>query len=286
MFFDSVDSLSDVDSVCVFEENVGSRLDYGIWMNEPQSIHRRKLEFLRKMGLGGDKELSLERVTECSGAVSVSGLSGSVDECVISVGRETEGEAFPHVDDLDLQGSITCCYEKEEVVAVERICNEISSVKGSKKATIAAKQLSRWWSHLCKKPAERNAMEPDFKTPNMNEMKVRCNKKKCVELSALYVGQEIKAHKGFILTMKFSPDGQYLASGGQDGVVRIWRVATKDTSTKYSVPESDNNPKTKFSTISAPDKIFHIDELPYRKLYGHSGDILNLAWSKTNVSQV
>jgi WD40 repeat protein len=36
--------------------------------------------------------------------------------------------------------------------------------------------------------------------------------------------QEWKAHEGHIWAMSFSRDGRYLASGGQDGIVRVWEV--------------------------------------------------------------
>uniref|UniRef100_A0A7N0ZT05 Uncharacterized protein n=1 Tax=Kalanchoe fedtschenkoi TaxID=63787 RepID=A0A7N0ZT05_KALFE len=129
------------------------------------------------------------------------------------------------------------------------------------------KKISKWWSQLCKKPGGKGAIEPALQMPKMNQTKVHRNRKKSMEFSAVYVGQHIKAQKGFILTMKFSPDGQYLASGGQDGVVRIWHVASKNAGTKYSAPGCD---------------VFEIDEMPFQELYGHSGDILDLAWSKAN----
>jgi WD40 repeat protein len=36
--------------------------------------------------------------------------------------------------------------------------------------------------------------------------------------------QELHSHEGVVWTMKFSRNGKYLASAGQDGVVRVWEV--------------------------------------------------------------
>jgi WD40 repeat protein len=69
--------------------------------------------------------------------------------------------------------------------------------------------------------------------------------------------------------MKFSPNGKYLASGGEDGVVRIWRIMSSDKSSSFIFIQND---------------IFQIDESPLQELFGHSSDILDLAWSNSDVS--
>ncbi|GFZ06283.1 hypothetical protein Acr_18g0004530 [Actinidia rufa] len=51
-------------------------------------------------------------------------------------------------------------------------------------------------------------------------------------VNQVYVRKEIRAHEGLIWFMKFSPNDQDLASGGQDGLVHIWHVTQADVSCK------------------------------------------------------
>nr|UNY85646.1 WD40-containting protein [Zea mays] len=136
-------------------------------------------------------------------------------------------------------------------------------------------------------------------------VKVRCYRERSKELSAVYQGQVIKGHDGAILTMKFSPDGQFLATGGEDGVVRVWGVAQSedckipmdDPSCAYlkahrqsglGPVDADNEKKCKVKGVKQsadsacvviPTAVFQISKQPLHEFRGHSGDVLNLSWS-------
>ncbi|XP_020582853.1 WD repeat-containing protein 44-like [Phalaenopsis equestris] len=58
----------------------------------------------------------------------------------------------------------------------------------------------------------------------LERMKVRQYGKSQKELTGLYLSQEIQAHSGSIWTIKFSLDGRYLASAGEDCVIHAWQV--------------------------------------------------------------
>nr|UNY85591.1 WD40-containting protein [Zea mays] len=139
-------------------------------------------------------------------------------------------------------------------------------------------------------------------------VKVRSYRKRSKELSAVYQGQVIKGHDGAILAMKFSPDGQFLATGGEDGVVRVWGVAqSEDCKIPMDDPscvylkahrqsglgpvDADNEKKCKAKGVKQsadsacvviPTVVFQISKQPLHEFRGHSGDVLNLSWSNNN----
>ncbi|BAF10666.1 uncharacterized protein [Oryza sativa Japonica Group] len=144
----------------------------------------------------------------------------------------------------------------------------------------------------------------------VDRVKVRHYKKRSKELSAVYRGQDIKAHEGAIVTMKFSSDGQYLATGGEDGVVRVWRVVEGERPNELDFAEDDPScvfftvnenselapvnssegskskhyKNSKVSTDPAcvviPHRTFALSQEPVHEFYGHDDAILDLSWSK------
>ncbi|MCL7039239.1 hypothetical protein MKW94_023654 [Papaver nudicaule] len=325
-YFDSVDYVRDSSaSECESsEESVsGGVFGYGIWTNEPGSVKERRKNFLQGMGMGEfvdseldfsrkiDEEVSRsnlgwERITECSGAVSSS--SGLDDDS-----REEE--------------DFVCCRKdpesRTEVLAsklVQKRLDETSISKvpateldqhrfdrmptprsnkfgtpacGEKFDKPTKKKVKSWWKRMmCKSNGRGGVVESNVsgKSHDVNRMKVQNNKKTCVEFTAVYMDQEVEAHKGFVWTMKFSPDGQFLASGGEDGVVRIWRVTStialeggskfvdrvKDT--KHFLGRKNSNP----ASVVIPKKVFKIEESPVQEFRGHTSDVLDICWSKSN----
>ncbi|XP_038972858.1 WD repeat-containing protein 44-like [Phoenix dactylifera] len=150
--------------------------------------------------------------------------------------------------------------------------------------------------------------------------KVRQYGKSHKELSGLYMTQEIQAHKGSIWCIKFSLDGRYLASAGEDCVIHVWEVTEYERKGELPVEREDNGSCNPFAAISngspeptlalacvegnnwekkrranvpggrksmasdhlmVPDHLFALSEKPVCSFRGHSDDILDLSWSKS-----
>lgn len=148
----------------------------------------------------------------------------------------------------------------------------------------------------------------------MQRVQVHLYRKRTKELSSLITGQEFQAHEGSILTMKFSLDGHYLASAGEDRIVRVWKVSEDERSSKFNVAgdpssqcftidnvlkqgpldtdkdKSGKVNKLRKSSDSAsaifPPKVFNLMDKPLHEFRGHSGEVLDLSWSSNGVSIV
>ncbi|KAK4796676.1 hypothetical protein SAY86_029002 [Trapa natans] len=144
----------------------------------------------------------------------------------------------------------------------------------------------------------------------MRKVQAHSHNKKHRELSSLYAGQEFLAHGGSISTMKFSADGRFLASSGDDAVVRVWKVTEEERLESVIISDLDNsclyfaiNESSELASLNVdkeqhlgkmrkigrqsaprcvilPKKVFHILEKPVHEFFGHSGEVLDLSWSK------
>ncbi|XP_022761848.1 WD repeat-containing protein 44-like isoform X2 [Durio zibethinus] len=144
---------------------------------------------------------------------------------------------------------------------------------------------------------------------SMKRVRVHPRSKSSKELSSLYCGQEFVAHEGSILTMKFSLDGQFLATAGEDCIVRVWKIIENESFGKFDIQDLDSSclyfrmnhlshltplnvdkestdkikrlRKSSDSTcVILPPKVFEILEKPVHEFQGHIGEILALSWSK------
>ncbi|XP_058078022.1 uncharacterized protein LOC131226255 isoform X1 [Magnolia sinica] len=158
----------------------------------------------------------------------------------------------------------------------------------------------------------------DVSSHTSERTKVRNYGKPYKELTALYMSQEVRAHNGSIWSIKFSSDGRYLASAGEDRVIHIWQVVeserkgdllTEKFEDGNSIPFFGGNGSPEPTLVSSnteshlekkrrskvsynrkslhldhvvvPESVFALSEKPICSFKGHLADVLDLSWSKS-----
>lgn len=305
------------------------------WHGGLHSVRERRERFVRTMGLecspshrvdsGGDDVYKHEEEVSELGRLSFSEENGN--SC--STSSWSSDEDTSSGDGASDGNSVSGGSSKDTDQEVGRSLSSLSFIqrllhRDEKTPSGASKKADRrrhgWLRRLGMGPCTAVDYEGDEASTSSSNcehdgggryerIKVRPYRKQVKEFSAVYRGQVIKAHDGAILTMKFSPDGELLASGGEDGVVRVWRVTqadgcdipTDDPSCVYlkmrdesqlTPVDADDEKKcmvkvVKRSSESAcvvmPEMVFRIVEEPLHEFRGHSGDVLDLSWSSSKV---
>ncbi|CAA7030926.1 unnamed protein product [Microthlaspi erraticum] len=306
------------------EEMTSSGFHFDVWNDSPGSVVDRRKKFLEWMGVEEDlvsdgapencveaEAEAEERSTEFSSSSSssqVSSSGSSSEELSLRMDKNVGGCDVTRRQSSSMAScsNSRCCQVKE----TEKQSNLTGLITSFKKGW-----LTKLRSMGCTANTKIEPGRSRIKSDVMSRVKVKRCKKQEKELSALYQSQDIKAHNGSILAMKFSGDGKYLASSGEDGVVRVWRVVEEKRSSRLRrdcLNETDpscmyfevndlsqlkpvlldeERPKkttesfrktSDSACVVFPPKVFRIMEKPLYEFRGHTGEVLDISWSKDN----
>lgn len=301
VFFDTAESFSS--SVVSFVVNDREELGFGcgagydIWL-ELKSVKERRQKFLVDMGFidascidvvvsNESESMEIDRIVEYNRAVT-SYCGSSVEEDLVCCDRrEDNGEANCLAQESVHEWMENLSVNQENETAAKPCFLFEQSRKFD---YVYGKKMKNWLRSFLPKTKKNKVVDAsaDKTREELTRLKVQQNKKKYMEFTGVYTLQEISAHNGQIWTMKFSPDGQYLASGGEDGIVRVWTVSSVDSPINFQGHKKDddniNGKKSSNSSVLIPDKVFRINNSPVHEFHGHASDVLDLAWSTSNVS--
>ncbi|KAL1202757.1 COMPASS-like H3K4 histone methylase component WDR5B [Cardamine amara subsp. amara] len=306
----------DEEKECFFDAPEDDSQDFGLhlWTNTPDSVSNRRRKFLQSMGFSFKKTATDEDELEPEAVIKeVDSLLRNESTTSSAFDQSSVSSSSEDTDDQSLffrnDSSSSTCSSMPQGLS-ESGSSKSGSFGDFQRDDLVKKGAKSWLRKLGVLTHVFESMDCDSVRSQLHQVaRVHTYKKQCKELSSLCIDQEFSAHDGSILAMKFSLDGKYIASAGEDCVVRVWSISEEERTEKYQVAEVDsgvyfgmnqhsqieplrnNNEKTEkkmsflrkssdSTCVVLPSKIFSILEKPLHELRGHVGEILDLSWSE------
>ncbi|KAL3570527.1 hypothetical protein D5086_027776 [Populus alba] len=322
------DSIEIFDSHSSFDNSITRSPPYELWIKSPGSVQERRSKFFDWMGVGVDQngyrnleEFSLEgesdRIRESGGAVlrkSCFEDESCSTRSMMSCWSNGESNLLAELGSVEnfvcrdgVSGGGMMCNVDE--LGQDGKANEGCEV-GSEQSVTADESEKTSESY----PSFQQLMQKEVGEPNTLVDTPRRLKKgwlSRIRSITCIVDRPQEADK-----LRHDDDDallrhRYLASAGQDGVVRVWQVLEGERSNELDIPEIDPSciyftanqlpefkplffdkektakmrsmRKTSDSAcVIFPPKVFRILEKPLHEFHGHSRDVLDLSWSKNN----
>ncbi|KAK9674055.1 hypothetical protein RND81_12G208100 [Saponaria officinalis] len=271
---------------------------------------------LKEVGTG--RQLTMEEFEMCVGhspIVQELMRRQNVEDRLNSNNRDNNGEVNGNGNRNGDNGSKS----KKKVSWLRSIKNVASSVAGYRERRSSdERDTSSEKGGRRSSSATDDSQDSSFHGPE--RVRVRQYGKSVKDLTALYKSQEIQAHSGSIWTIKFSLDGRYLATAGEDCVIHVWQVVEAERKGELLMDRPDdgslnmllltngspepnsislsldnglekkrrgrtslNRKSVSLEHLVIPETVFGLSEKPICSFKGHSDDVLDLSWSKSQL---
>ncbi|KAK8940870.1 Protein SPA1-RELATED 3 [Platanthera zijinensis] len=298
-------------------------LNYLVWARSPGSVQQRRALFMPMIGIDSvAANGSMLMLNDSSRADCIKLSSNSSEDSSSAIQFEHEIENLDGDEKVFVAGGIQEAAGSNQIASMDESERSFEPSASNQQHRVRHRRrvvgwLRRLGNVACisgRQDREFGSGVSDSDQRSSARLRVRvCSyRKQSKELSAVYMGQNFVAHKGAILAMKFSSDGEYLASGGDDGVVRVWKVMecpwsnsigisvddpsciyfglTQKSELLHLFVDKEQSTDTRSlrrrtsdrACVVIPQELFQLSEKPLHEFRGHSGDILDLAWSKDN----
>ncbi|XP_010544856.1 PREDICTED: uncharacterized protein LOC104817380 [Tarenaya hassleriana] len=266
--------------------------------------------------LTSDSRESMDRAMEDNLVLRIKNLDDGTEFIVDGICQDG---SFRKLHELSSNRLFTI-EEFERNLGISRPAHRVMPIRRDFQKVIRSSEAGRkrkgWLKRLgvtaCVYPMVGTSVSECCQTARHKEhpVKVHVHRKQVKEFSALYAEQDLKGHDGPISAMKFSPNGCYLATAGEDGIVRVWQILECDRSRDFETNDSDpsymyftandslseiaqvrscKDKKVKLKSsgkmpdykfVIFPENIFRIRENPIHEFRGHCGEVLAISWSK------
>ncbi|KAJ4907610.1 Transducin/WD40 repeat-like superfamily protein [Raphanus sativus] len=260
------------------------------------------LEKLKEVGT--DRQLTLEEFEMCAGTSPI---------VLELMRRQSVEEDVVCKDSVDLSTSVSGGtkhrWKGSWFKSIKNVASSVTGYKVERRSTDDNRDSPSERGGQRLSSATDDSRDMSFQDPE--RVKVRQYGKACKELTGVFKSKEIDAHKGSIWCIRFSLDGRFLASAGEDCVIQIWEVVESERKGELLLMDKQDDGgvnlsvlangspepasvsqmrrgRTSFSrksvsldNVLVPETVFGLSEIPVYSFVGHSDDVLDLSWSKS-----